>query len=649
MQLKENILFHDRYRLVRLLGQGGFSEVWLAEDTKAGMTVALKVYAPGKGLDEDGIELFGREFSLVFNFNHSNLLRPSHYDVCECMPYLIMPFCGRGSAKRLTGGLGEEEAWTFLHDVAAGLAYLHSRHPDPVIHQDIKPDNVLIDDAGQYLITDFGVSAKARSTLRKSVGIASGGTVAYMSPERFGRDKTPIMASDIWALGATLYELFTDDAPFGEHGGILQKSGAEIPEIQADCSSELKQVVECCLSLNAWERPTAETLVEWMEQHKCGEKIQFGKKPTNPSEPPKPHSGTKWRNITITVAICAVLGIAVIGIVSVQQVEKVKVQAETDRVARAKVEVDKQAEADRVARAKVEADKQAEADRATRAKAEADRQAKEKAEADGIKRQQQQNAAPKRLEQNPTSSGTPSTSSGKADYDKGKEYYKEKNYADAVIWFRKSAEQGYATAQNWLGHMYSNGYGVTKDYAEAAKWYRKSAEQGDATGQNWLGRMYYEGDGVTKDYAEAAKWYRKSAEQGDKFAQCNLGEMYFYGEGVTEDDKEAIKWYLKSAEQGNSTAQSHLGYIYYTGTGVTSDCPKAVMWYRKSAEQNDSYAQYALGLMYEIGCGVTKDSEEAMKWYRKSAEQREGDAQRAIEHPGEPKNISKYKTKQYTW
>jgi serine/threonine protein kinase len=338
MQLKENILFHDRYRLVRLLGQGGFSEVWLAEDTKASMTVALKIYAPGKGLDEDGVELFGREFSLVFNFNHSNLLRPSHYDICERMPYLIMPFCGRGSARHLTGSIGEEEAWKFLHDVAAGLAYLHSRQPDPVIHQDIKPDNVLVDDAGQYLITDFGVSAKARSTLRRSAGMFSAGNCPYMSPERFGRDKTPIMASDIWALGATLYELLTDDAPFGNHGGILQKSGAEIPEIKADCSFELKQIVERCLSLNAWERPTAEMLVEWTEQHRRGEKIQFGKKPKNSPEPPeppkpkrqpkpknhpeqsKPHSGKKSKNIIVTVAICAVLGVAAIGTILVLQV-----------------------------------------------------------------------------------------------------------------------------------------------------------------------------------------------------------------------------------------------------------------------------------------------------------------------------------------
>ncbi|MDR1895240.1 MAG: serine/threonine protein kinase, partial [Prevotellaceae bacterium] len=69
MQLTENTLFHSRYRLIKLLGRGGFSEVWLAEDNRTGIKVALKVYAPGAGLDDDGVQLFGREFSLVFNFN----------------------------------------------------------------------------------------------------------------------------------------------------------------------------------------------------------------------------------------------------------------------------------------------------------------------------------------------------------------------------------------------------------------------------------------------------------------------------------------------------------------------------------------------------------------------------------------------------
>ena len=124
MRLQENTLFHNRYRLIKLLGRGGFSEVWLAEDEKANkIKIALKVYAPGTGLDEDGARLFTQEFSLVFNVNHSNLLKPTHFDIYEQMPYLVMPFCNNGSSIKLIAKISEKEVWQFLHDISSGLAY----------------------------------------------------------------------------------------------------------------------------------------------------------------------------------------------------------------------------------------------------------------------------------------------------------------------------------------------------------------------------------------------------------------------------------------------------------------------------------------------------------------------------------------------
>ena len=282
MNLVENNLFDNRYRLLRLLGSGGFSEVWLVEDTKVNnQQKALKVYAPGKGLDDDGVELFSREFELVYNLNHAHLLRPSHFDVFERSPYLVLPFCERGSAFKLIGKIGEEEAWRFMRDVASGLAYLHAQR-EPVIHQDIKPDNVLIDHEGNYLITDFGISSRARSTLRKSMGdIKSGGTLAYMAPERFGKDTSPSLASDVWALGATMFELLCGDAPFGEHGGLVLKSGADIPDIADDYSQELKDIVYKMLSAEADNRPTAAQTVEWTVAHFNGETLPI---PTKPEE-----------------------------------------------------------------------------------------------------------------------------------------------------------------------------------------------------------------------------------------------------------------------------------------------------------------------------------------------------------------------------
>ncbi len=282
MQLEENKLFAHRYRLKQLLGRGGFSEVWLAEDTLTGLEVALKVYAPGGGMDERGVQLFSSEFSLVFNLNHSNLLKPTYYDTFERMPYLVLPYCELGSAANLIGQLDEQSAWRFLHDMTCGLEYLHSQEP-PVIHQDIKPDNILLDHSGRYLLTDFGISIKARNTLRKSMLKTEGsvGTLAYMGPERFSKYPLPIKASDIFSLGATLYELLTGMVPFGEHGGLLLQHGAEIPELEGNWSAELKAIVEACLEKDTWARPSATEIRIYCEQYMNGESPMLPHRQTN--------------------------------------------------------------------------------------------------------------------------------------------------------------------------------------------------------------------------------------------------------------------------------------------------------------------------------------------------------------------------------
>lgn len=256
---KENQIFASHYNLKKQLGRGGFSEVWLAEDIKAGIDVAIKIYAPGTGLGTTGSAVFRNEFSLVFNLNHSNLLKPTYFDIEDNMPYLVMPFIEKGSVSKLIGTVSESDMWKFMHDVADGLAYLHSRE---VIHQDIKPDNIMVADDGKYLITDFGVSTRVRSTLRKSVNCPneSAGTQAYMAPERFSKDPVPVKANDIWSLGATAFELMTGNVPFGEMGGVLEKSGAEIPIIHGNYSDGLKALVERCLSNEPWDRPKAAEL-----------------------------------------------------------------------------------------------------------------------------------------------------------------------------------------------------------------------------------------------------------------------------------------------------------------------------------------------------------------------------------------------------
>lgn len=83
------------------------------------------------------------------------------------------------------------------------------------------------------------------------------------------------MASDIWSLGATMYELLTGMPPYGEHGGLLQKNGADIPLINEEISQELKDIIYKCLTLNTWDRPTARQIADYALQHINGSSAPF--------------------------------------------------------------------------------------------------------------------------------------------------------------------------------------------------------------------------------------------------------------------------------------------------------------------------------------------------------------------------------------
>ena len=159
-------IFDGRYKQEKLLGQGAFSEVWKVKDTQTGVTLALKIYNPTGGASEDGNEILTHEFALMVNANHKNLLRPLFFASCDNRPYLILPYCEQGNIGKMVGKMNEEEGWKLIRDCASALAYLHEMKP-PILHQDIKPANILLNDNGDYMLTDFGVSTQAKQSLSR--------------------------------------------------------------------------------------------------------------------------------------------------------------------------------------------------------------------------------------------------------------------------------------------------------------------------------------------------------------------------------------------------------------------------------------------------------------------------------------------------
>ncbi len=273
------ILFDGRYKLLRpLSSEGGTADVWLALDTntidevydeeadtmaskeETGIKVAIKIYRPKNALDL-GDQRFREEFKIVFNCHHTNLVQPINFSIYEGIPYLVLPYCEKGSSESLQGKISnKDDLWRYIADVSAGLSYLHSFNPT-IVHHDIKPANVLIDDSGNFAITDFGISSH-RGFNREGYEESQSGTMAYMAPERFQDDYESIPESDIWSFGATLYELITGKVPFGEEGGLSQlESGKSlVSPITQSVPNDIKNLIYDCLSLDISKRPPAESI-----------------------------------------------------------------------------------------------------------------------------------------------------------------------------------------------------------------------------------------------------------------------------------------------------------------------------------------------------------------------------------------------------
>jgi TPR repeat protein len=213
-----------------------------------------------------------------------------------------------------------------------------------------------------------------------------------------------------------------------------------------------------------------------------------------------------------------------------------------------------------------------------------------------------------------------SEASNAADFQRGLDAYRSKNFATALIELRPLAEQGVAKAQSVLGLMYGEGAGVRQDDVKSVKWHGLAAEQGLAYSQSVLGWSYLHGKGIRKDEAAAAKWLRLAAEQKNAFAQNLLGYLLANGVGVQKELVEAAKLFRLAADQGLVHAQYNLGNAYKNGHGVPHDYSAAFKWYERAAEQEHALAKFNLGILREFGFGVAKDLELAMKWYKLAAE-----------------------------
>jgi serine/threonine-protein kinase len=264
--LRQNEIFASRYLLAGKIGEGGFSEVWKAYDTKADdALVAIKIYAPGKGLDDYGIRQFRKEYAITHPLSHPNLIKLYHFDTVDDSPYLIMPFYEKGSIGSYLqkhGPFNDRELATLMYQIGSALAELHKQQPS-VLHQDIKPDNILMHRNEQFILTDFGISSQTRHTVRKDTADSKPLTIAYAPPERFAAVPVVAEPGDIFAFGVTLYEMCTGQVPWIGGGGATLLNGAQVPNLPPSFDIELNKIIHACMAIEWENRPTAQQISRW--------------------------------------------------------------------------------------------------------------------------------------------------------------------------------------------------------------------------------------------------------------------------------------------------------------------------------------------------------------------------------------------------
>jgi tRNA A-37 threonylcarbamoyl transferase component Bud32/dipeptidyl aminopeptidase/acylaminoacyl peptidase len=204
----------DRYRIDREIGAGGMATVYLAQDIRHDRKVALKLLRPELSA-VIGAERFLAEIKLTANLQHPHILPLFDSGEADGFLFYVMPFVeGESLRDRLNREkqLPVAEALRIAREVASALDYAH-RHQ--VVHRDIKPENILLHD-GQALVADFGIAlaaSKASGARMTETGMSLG-TPHYMSPEQAMGEREITARSDVYALGAMLYEMLTGDPPF---------------------------------------------------------------------------------------------------------------------------------------------------------------------------------------------------------------------------------------------------------------------------------------------------------------------------------------------------------------------------------------------------------------------------------------------------
>jgi len=272
----------SRYRILKRLGGGGMATVFLAEHSLLGRTLVIKVLHGHLAKDPEMLERFRREARAASQLVHPNIVPIVDSGETDGVLYTVMPYMAGGSfADRVARGPQPPvEVATVVAQAATALDYAHRRG---IVHRDVKPDNVLFDEDGHALVTDFGI-AEARSQGRLTASGRAMGTPHYMSPEQ-AMGKLVDGRADVYSLGIVMYEGLVGFPPFDGPDAFavgykqVHEPAVSPQAVNAQIPTPVADIVMRCLAKPPADRyaranDLADTLIAWLGTQPAGDAMR---------------------------------------------------------------------------------------------------------------------------------------------------------------------------------------------------------------------------------------------------------------------------------------------------------------------------------------------------------------------------------------
>jgi serine/threonine-protein kinase len=266
--IEPGVILRDRYKIHRIIGQGGMGSIYLAEDIRLeGRQCALKEVQHESSLSKEALkqaqDQFLREAQILARLDHPNLPKVSDFFSEENREYLVMDYVPGEDlrtlmieARQKNKFLAESDVLGWSTQLADALDYLHQQDP-PILHRDIKPSNLKLTPSGLIKLVDFGL-VKLMASEEMTITILQGrGTALYTPLEQYGGDTGHTdVRSDIYAFGATLYHLLTNSAPVEARERFLRPESLIPPrQINSAISGKTERAILWALKLHPDERP----------------------------------------------------------------------------------------------------------------------------------------------------------------------------------------------------------------------------------------------------------------------------------------------------------------------------------------------------------------------------------------------------------